>query len=653
MSACVAPAVAGRSPAMPRPVLTFLGVPLRSWRAAGRWAGVAIVALVGCGPSKGDDGPDNCPDLCTALGWQHCVSPGVYDVPVACAADQTCIPEVGCAICNPDQLYCGADNQVWQCDGAGTGGTMVSTCDAGLVCSYGTCKTPCDRALDEPSNVGCDFWATDLDNEAVRGLISNDAAAQQYSVVLANNNDYAVQVQVLKNAGRVGDPLDEQVVVDATVDPRSVRQLDLPQREVDGTMGQNGTYAIGSGSNTFVSPHAYHVISSGPVVAYQFNPIIQQFSNDASTLIPIQALGRHYYVFGWPTANPCGPPPGEFGYMESIPDHTAITIVGVADGTEVTATATHPIIGSGGDSGFAIPATPAGQPLTFTVNRYDVVNLESDQPVAPIQECLSMLDRDGDFTGSLVTSTKPVAVFTALERGIGFGGATPPDPPNWHGDGCCTDHLEEQLFPTTAWGREFAIARSPVRSTDPSYQEPDVYRVLASEDGTQVTTSLGGDQASFTLGAGQWKPLWSDHGFTVTSTAPVTIGQVLISQHRIPEGGIGDPSLLLVPAAEQYRKDYVFLVPSTFTKNYMVLAKPVLGDFTVDGHSLGEFADCTRGPIGTVAGTEYEQVTCRVAEGGHTVAGTLPFGLFVYGYYSVGSYSFAGGSDVKIINPID
>jgi hypothetical protein len=28
-------------------------------------------------------------------------------------------------------------------------------------------------------------------------------------------------------------------------------------------------------------------------------------------------------------------------------------------------------------------------------------------------------------------------------------------------------------------------------------------------------------------------------------------------------------------------------------------------------------------------------------------------GLSVYGYYNVGSYGYPGGSDVKIINPID
>jgi hypothetical protein len=213
--------------------------------------------------------------------------------------------------------------------------------------------------------------------------------------------------------------------------------------------------------------------------------------------------------------------------------------------------------------------------------------------------------------------------------------------------------LEEQLFPTTALGREFVISRSPVRSTDPNWNEPDVYRVLASEDGVVITTNLPSPLDTFTLNAGEFKPLHSNRGFTLSASGAVTVGQILISQERIPSGGIGDPSLLIFPAAEQHRKDYVFLVPTTFRDNFFVLAKPVTGTFTVDGRSLGEFPDCTRAAIGTVQGTPYEQVTCRVTEGGHTVEGDQPFGLSVYGYYAVGSYAYAGGADVRIINPID
>jgi hypothetical protein len=49
----------------------------------------------------------------------------------------------------------------------------------------------------------------------------------------------------------------------------------------------------------------------------------------------------------------------------------------------------------------------------------------------------------------------------------------------------------------------------------------------------------------------------------------------------------------------------------------------------------------------------YEQVTCKLAEGHHTATSDLPFGLSVFGYYSVGAYSFIGGSDIKVINPVN
>src|SRR5262249_49815292 len=144
------------------------------------------------------------------------------------------------------------------------------------------------------------------------------------------------------NAARVGEPVDEQVVVMRQVSPGVAEEIDLPQREIDGSMQQNGTYVQRSGSGTFVSPHAYHVVSSGPIVLYQFNPIIvtNAFSNDASTLIPRQALGMYYLVLGFDTANPCGIAGVP---IAGIPDHSSITVVPIEDNTTVTVTATHPI----------------------------------------------------------------------------------------------------------------------------------------------------------------------------------------------------------------------------------------------------------------------------------------------------------------------
>ena len=614
--------------------------------------------LADCLRPKRERGSDGECGRCTAFGFEPCNDDGTFGDPIQCVDGEVCINDFGCAECRPGSTYCDGDT-VYECNDDGTGGGAVETCEGDLVCSDGDCKTACDRADDEPSNVGCHFWAVDLDNEAYEstfggGFGSNDAAAEQFAVAVANNGSRPATVNVFRNIARVGESPSEEVVETRTIAPGDLEQIDLDQREVDGTMGQNGTYALGSGSHTFVSPHAYRIESNEPVVAYQFNPIIQKFSNDASILIPRQALGVNYYVLGWPTANFCGEPEGGMLHQRSVPDRTSITIIGTEDGTQVTVNPTHPIVGSGGDSGFSIPASPAGTPISFTVNRYDVVNLESDQPEVSIFECLNFIDRDGDFTGSQVTSSKPVAVFSGSERSLGTGGADIPDPPHWtpgEEDECCTDHFEEQMFPTTALGREFAVTRSPVRSQMAGYKEPDLYRILATRDGTEIFTTLAAPNDRFSLSEGEHVTFAADEGFTVSSqNHAIMFAQYLVSQGRVP-GGIGDPTFIIFPATEQHRDAYVYLVPETFQDNYAVFAAPESATLMVDNGPLP--TACTTAPVGIVNTIPYAQITCPMAEGTHTVSADMPFGLTVYGYYSVGSYGYPGGSDVEIINPIE
>ncbi|MEO7094426.1 MAG: hypothetical protein ABI175_14320, partial [Polyangiales bacterium] len=145
-----------------------------------RSALVLVVTLgLGCGPGSRDNGP-NCTGLCTSFGFQQCHEDGTLDPPILCRPEETCDPVAGCVVCVPDELYCGGptSQDVLRCNHEGTDGTFVETCPSTNVCSGGACKTPCEAAEDHPSNVGCDFWAVDLDNEASGGIISNDAAAQ-------------------------------------------------------------------------------------------------------------------------------------------------------------------------------------------------------------------------------------------------------------------------------------------------------------------------------------------------------------------------------------------------------------------------------------------------------------------------------------------
>ena len=622
------------------------------------------VLVVACGsPHRGSGDDTGCTGMCTALGFEACDGNGGYTAPVSCGPDQQCDPAHGCVTCPAGQTYCGGDtaNDVYQCNADGTAGTLVMACATDQACSMGVCETPCQAAAEKASNLGCEFYAVDLPNETSDiGPISTDAEASQYSIVVANDNAYPVHVTVTIDLARYGQPIQEKVVLETDASPGVAKRIDLPQREIDGTMKQQGTYVKLSGSGTFVSTHAYHVTTTGPVVIYQFNPIDQEYSNDAATLIPVASLGSEYVMLGFPTANPCSI--SGLG-LPGIPDHTSMTIMATQDDTTVTVHTTHPIHAAGGDSGVMLSEIPKGATFMLHLSRYDVANLSSLQPEnVGAGECASAVNggQDGDFTGSEIHADKPISVFTSGQRADGFGGA--PNityPPDWDmstDDLCCTDHVEEQLFPVTALGKEFAIARSPIRSTDPTgWIEPDIVRVVGTIDGTDITTNLPSPYDHFTLGANQQKTFASTTGFALSASAAVQINTFTVPQHFVKHGYVGDPTQITIPAAEQFRKQYVFLVPATFENNYMVLARPVGTDTILDGTSLSgiEFGSCSTGPIGTVSGTAYEQLTCKVPAGQHTVSADVPFGLLVYGYYSVSAYGYFGGSDIKVINPIE
>ncbi|MCZ7686773.1 MAG: IgGFc-binding protein [Sandaracinaceae bacterium] len=223
-------------------------------------------------------------------------------------------------------------------------------------------------------------------------------------------------------------------------------------------------------------------------------------------------------------------------------------------------------------------------------------------------------------------------------------------------NGCCTEHLEEQVFPTTAWGRDFVITRSPVRGR--TWREPDIYRVMADRARTTITTNLPGANASFTLEPGQWREFYAQDSFILRADQPISIQQILVSQGWVddwrPDHG-GDPSMLLFPPYQQYRETYVFLTPSTFSADYVVVSAPVGTQVLLDGRDInGDEFDplCNYEMAGDIDGTTYQAITCPVSDGAHTVDATMPVGIMVYGYYSVGSYGYVGGSDLERINPL-
>lgn len=380
---------------------------------------------------------------------------------------------------------------------------------------------------------------------------------------------------------------------------------------------------------------AYRITSTLPTVAYQFNPLANQdiFSDDASLLVPVHSLDESYLAIGWPGRGDDGP--------GNVPadNRSFLTIVATEPDTHVRlvpSTAVQP--------GDGVPALAAGEPLEVALDQFGVLHVQgADVATAG----------PTDFTGSLVVADRRVAVFSGVE-------AINISPPN--DSSCCADHLEEQLLPRSSLGADYAVVRSAVRRpSSVGAPEEDYFKVLAIEDGTTVTTSLPGGDASFALARGEARLIYTASSFTLTATHPVVVAQFLVSgeaihppvedpfTHEVIDAGeqIGDPSFLTVPPVAQFRSEYRFVVPSGYANDYANIAAPVGATLTIDDAP----ASCTRAALGEVMGSTYEALHCTLGDGQHHLVASAPVGLLVEGWgEGVVSYGYTGGMDFEPIN---
>ncbi len=553
-----------------------------------------------------------------------------FDVYVDCNGNMTdcsdqglvCAPTLGCAACAPGQNGC-IGNEVHGCtDDGQPNGPLVETCDvnAGFTCHEGACKTACQIADDTGSNVGCEFWAVDLDQQD--GF--NDPASAPWGVALSNAGSGQANVTIEINNANPGEPQQLSVVEQVSVPPGSLLALALPTRELDCGTAPNDYNSPG----TCLSSKAFRITSSSPIIVYQFNVFENAYSNDASLLLPTASLGQQYRVLGWYAGHPVKV--GGFNIL----DRSYVTIVGTKPNTAVTVRPSWRIKGNA-----PIAATGPGGEITVTLQPFDVLNLETDD--GTFQDDPMTI---ADLSGTFVFSNQPIAVFSGVESTQAPGPIEIPTYPGWAGDTCCLDHLEEQLFPIESMGRNYVITRSPVRSTG-SYKEPDIIRFVGAAEPATVTTTLPAPYDSFTLQPGEVRTTWAQENITVVADKPILVGQLQIANNYVDGPYIGDPSLTIFPPVEQYRTEYVILTPGSWSQNWVVISAEVGANVTLDGGP----GSCTTESAGTVNGVAYESRKCSLSVGVHTLTGDKPFGITAYGYGSAGSYAFAGGADVKKI----
>ncbi|MEM9876120.1 MAG: IgGFc-binding protein [Myxococcota bacterium] len=590
-----------------------------------------------------------------------------------CAADgKICAPDLlTCVTCLPNEGFCdGQDAR--RCGADGESSTYLTTCDpsAAQACRGGVCLDLCDQAAVERSNVGCEYWAVDLDNAALS--LTRNAAAQQYAVVMSNPQpDVPVEVVITRDDGVPGGPIEEVEVARAVIAPLNLRVFRLGPREVDGS--PPGEY--GTGTHTALTRAAFRITSDFPVVGYQFNPLenVNVFSNDASLLKPVEALARDggnvspaYVVAGWPQTIAITDDPDTNFPGDPINLRAFLTIVGTREETRVLVQPTTETRAGDG----IVAGGPSAPAIELTLGPYEVANLETNDLNA----------FNADFTGTIVSSDKPVAVFSGSEAS---------DAPRFDTLSerrCCADHLEEQLDPIRTAGQRFAIAHSPSRTATVlaaggelgTAPEPEYVRFVATrEDPTVITTSLAPPRDTLRLeGIGDFVDVAVFGDFVAESTRPVHVAQILASQDaaNVPRGlPGGDPSLVIVPPIEQYRASYVFLTPDKYAFDFVTIVAPTsaqvfLDEREVDGSQCevapaDGLSDEDRGgppalvvyrcqfSFGVVDPDTGEVTEGTQDDGVHRVIASEPVGIVVYGFDAFVSYAYAGGTDLRAIAP--
>ncbi|GAB4290289.1 MAG: hypothetical protein Kow0090_03330 [Myxococcota bacterium] len=520
-------------------------------------------------------GATECVDLVTI---RTCNQPGTAWIMELCPPDKSACEVDTCKpmVCWADSVFCEEQN-VMQCNQYGTNKTVIKTCNPnnnGEECIEGECQDLCKQAEKERSYMGCEYWPVDLPNGG--GFNAENA---QYTVTVSNpNSSLTATVTVSTNGG---------VITTVQVAPKSLTPINLPARNTLNTSD--------------INYQTYHLKSTIPVSVHQFNPFnnAMVYSNDASLLLPTQALDTLYFAMTKDNS---------FGTWAGQGDLNGYVVaVATENGTNLTITPTTATIGGGG-----VPALGAGQPFTTTLNRHQMIQLECN-----VKGC--------DLTGTKIVADKPIAVYA------GVGCAQMPT-----GATAC-DHLESQMFPLSTWGKHFIATRTLPRSN-----EPDFWRIMAGNDGTTtVQTDPPQPGSPYTLNPGQWKQFESRQDFIISASQPVMVGQFMSGQDY--GAGTGDPAFMLLPPIEQYRKDYIVLSTSNYAYDRINVTAPQSATVEFDGSPL------TSGWT-NIPNTQFMVNKLQVNDGIHTIYASEPVGVMVYGFDQYVSYAYTGGLDLKRIN---
>jgi hypothetical protein len=501
--------------------------------------------------------------------------------------------------------------------------------------------TTCAEAATRKSYVGCDYWPTVTPNPVW--------SVFDYTVVVANTSGDDVTVTVT-------GPKDTHK--DVKVPRGELRKIYLPWvDELKGLDFDACTMSHFMTESAVASEAAYHLVSSAPVIVYQFNALEYKgeggeapdggpkdwskcpgtvqgckggngipvpvgcfsFSNDASLLLPSTAMTNTYRVLAHP-----GGSVGIDGRIGIVPTTLSITATQPDTDVSVRLSPTATVVKADSD---VIPATDGGGTIKVKL-----------QNAGDVAQLVSEFGQKYDFSGSLVTSSKPVQVIASVPC------ISIPS------DKAACDHIEESIVPAETLGRHYVV--SAPTGPKGNAVEHEV-RLYGNSDGTTLTyVPSKPEGCPDTLEAGQVANcgLHAD-SFEVTANNPFGVATFLLGATQYDPTNRdrrGDPDQTSWASVEQFRKSYVFLAPTDYPTLWADIAATENAKIELDGQPLDvPWEKIGDGPYGVYR----VDLTKSGNDGSHSLTAKEPVGLQILGFGDNTSFQYPGGMNLKIITP--
>lgn len=578
---------------------------------------------------------------CSGNVYYLCGADGVtQEQPTECP--DACDPDLGCVACVAGTRRCEGDVSM-VCAADASGWTTGRDCSEwGSTCgSSGFCDDACGQAERTDSYVGCEYWPTPLANTS-----ELNPSLFDYRVVVGNPNTSVAHVTVTRAGSQVWEG-----------DVPAGGLAEIPLAWIDGQ-----SFGLGSDNwqSLVVSHGTYRLRSDQPVTVAQFNPFEYStsgsegnafsYTNDATLLLPTHVLTGDYVNL---TYVPFSRASGVDGAIPTPPSYAKyadyLAVVGVAP--EPTLVRVQVTAHTAGDSGGRFgPTGPYGW-IEFTLQQGEVAHVAAQPPPDCVpgrpgfhheEECQfnicdyldTCFEHEHDLTGSRVIADRPVQV---------FGGHVCAYVP-YTSQAC--DHLEVQVPPIQTWGKQF-VSRP---MTDGGGPGENLVRVVAAFDGTEVSVSPPqGGVDKIVLDANRWVEFMASSPFSVSGSNAIMVGQFLLGQYYPePDAARGDPAMTVLVPAEQYRKDYIFVTPSSYNastngQSFVMIIRPPGVELSLDGSPVNTTWDAIGG----------KEIGIVPVEGGtHTMSAAQAFGMVAYGLGSFTSYAYPAGLNLNKITDV-